>query len=92
MKAKDLEDKACETHENIVLHQLDEDLEYNGKVDYILENKSYWEILETENLEPAALDCPLCETKTQTEIINIAHMWKEHQAKSTVLLIPKTPP
>ena len=97
LKAKDLEDEACETNKKIVLHQLDDDLEYDGKVDYILENENDWEILEdsdieTEILEPAAMDCPLCETKILTEMKNIVHMWKEHQGKSTVLLIPRTPP
>ena len=99
LKTKDLEDKVCETDENVVLHQLNDNLEYDRKVDFILENENDWEILEDSEIEieaeisePAVLDCPLCETKTFTEIRNIAHVWKNHQAKSTLLLIPKTPP
>ena len=42
LKAKDFEDHEEETIEKVGLHQLDENLEYSTKCDFILENENNW--------------------------------------------------
>ena len=79
LKAKDFESAECEVGDKIGLHQLDDSKEYFEKVDFLLLNENDWKIVEecevdNEDVELAILDCPLCEKKTLTELINLEHL------------------
>ena len=93
LKSKELDEKDCEIDEKIEMHGLDEDGEYDAKVNYILENENDLEIFENvdskENLSEAKdHNCNLCET----EIRLVAHEWQDHRGKSTLIVVPRSPP
>ena len=66
LKSKELDEKDCEIDEKIEMNGLDEDGEYDAKVNYILENENDFEIFENvepeENMsETKEYHCNLCE-------------------------------
>ena len=92
LKAKDLDEKNCETEEKIEIHELDEDNEFDDKIKYILENESVLEIFEEVGLETEDFDCNYCENVCETEVRLVAHLWQVHRGKSTLILVPRNPP
>ena len=76
LKSKDLDEKECEIDEKIEFHQLDEDNEFDDKMNYILENESEVKIFEEHESEPQDYHCNFCESILETEIQLVAHLWK----------------
>ena len=99
LKNKDtFEEDICDIEQKILLHELDDDPEYNEKVTYIEENENDLEIVDKtfepeENSETSSdIECLFCEIVATTEIRMIVHMWAIHNAKSKAIIIPRIPP
>jgi hypothetical protein len=92
LKAKDLDELNCEIEEKIEFHELDEDNEFDDKMNYILENESEVKVFEEKESETSEYDCNYCENIFETEIRLVAHVWKDHRGKSTLVIIPRNPP
>ena len=61
-------------------------------MNYILENESEVKIFEEVESEPSDYHCNFCESIFETEIRLVAHLWKDHRGKSTLIIIPRNPP
>ena len=82
LKAQDIKDLENATNGQIFLHELDENDEYNEKIDYILENENCLNILEESESYEQDFNCDVCGVRTVTEIKCIGHIWQKRQEKS----------
>ena len=96
LKFKDSDEKQCEIDEKIVFHELDEDDEYDEKVEHLVENENDLKIFEEGGSDdfrwPVDYNCHCCEHIHETEIRLLAHFWKDHRGKSTFIAVPRNPP
>ena len=93
LKTKDIDEHACEIDDKIEFHELDEDGEYDEKIEHICENESGLETLEENERIPGPSDyaCNFCEKECESDIRLVAHIWKDHGGKSRVTIIPRNP-
>ena len=96
LKSKDSDEKNCDIDEKIELHELDEDNEYDEKVEHLVENENDLKIFEEggsdDISEPIDYNCDCCENVYETEIRLLAHIWQDHRGKSTFIAVPRIPP
>ena len=74
LKSKDSDEKDCENDEKIEYHELDEDIEFEDKINYILENENDVKIFD--EVESSDYYCNFCEKTSETEIQLVSHLWK----------------
>ena len=92
LKAKELDEIKCEIEEKVEFHELDEDDEFDDKVNYLLENESEVKVFAENELDTSENYCNYCENHFETEIRLLAHNWKDHRGKSTFIVIPRNSP
>ena len=67
-----------------------------AKIDCILEHENGLEVLDEiqeddESVQRVDFNCLFCEKEIGTELRNVHHNWKVHQAKTMAILIHKPP-
>ena len=96
LKNKDLDEINCDEDQKFEAHELDEDINYDEKINYMAEHEDSLEIFdEKENDNIFGLpdfSCYFCENIFETEIRLVSHIWKDHKGKSTFILVPKMDP